>query len=102
MSKADVLSWKNVNLKHTPTDKAILKDLNGSVKTGELLCIMGQSGAGKSSLLSILTGRITSKTKNFSLTGDITMNGNNYDGYSFGQFAGYVRQDDYLLSTLTV
>ncbi len=59
MNKTDILEWKNVNLTHNPTDKAILKNLNGSVKSGELYCIMGQSGAGKSSLLSILTGRIT-------------------------------------------
>lgn len=63
---------------------------------------MGQSGAGKSSLLSILTGRITDKTKKFKLQGSITMNRNKYDAYSYGSFAGYVRQDDNLLSTLTV
>ena len=29
------------------------------------MCVMGQSGAGKSSLLSILTGRITKRTNKF-------------------------------------
>ena len=30
------------------------------------------------------------------------MNNQEYDGFSFGKFAAYVRQDDILLGTLTV
>ena len=98
----DILKWKSVNLTHNPTKKPILRDLNGSIKSGELFCIMGQSGAGKSSFVSILTGRITKKTKNFTLEGKVTMNGHPYNGFSFGKFAAYVRQDDILMGTLTV
>ena len=63
---------------------------------------MGQSGAGKSSFLSILTGRITNRTKDFSLKGNVTINNVSYDAYSFGKFAAYVRQHDILMTTLTV
>ena len=30
------------------------------------------------------------------------MNGHHYNGFSFGKFAAYVRQDDILMGTLTV
>jgi putative ribosome biogenesis GTPase RsgA len=36
---------------------------------------MGQSGAGKSSFVSILTARTTSRTTGFSLQGNVFMNG---------------------------
>lgn len=63
---------------------------------------MGQSGAGKSSFLSILTGRITKKTSGFSVEGQILMNGQNYDANKFARCAAYVRQDDIIMGTLTV
>ena len=63
---------------------------------------MGQSGAGKSSLLSILTGRITKRTNGFTLEGQVLMNGQKYDSMKFAKCAAYVRQDDILLGTLTV
>ena len=65
----DILKWRSIHLTHNPTKKPILKGLQGSVKSGEMYCIMGQSGAGKSSFVSILTGRITKKTRNFTLEG---------------------------------
>ena len=98
----NILKWNELNLTHNPTKKTILKDLSGQVKSGELFTIMGQSGAGKSSLLSILTGRITHRTRDFSMQGTVTVNNVNYDAYSFGKFAAYVRQHDILMTTVTV
>ncbi len=63
---------------------------------------MGQSGAGKSSLLSIMTARITSRTSGFTMEGKMLMNGEKFNFASFSKCAAYVRQDDILLSTLTV
>lgn len=67
MSTATSVSWSNLTLIHNKTNKHILSSLTGAVNAGEFLTIMGQSGAGKSSLLSILTGRITNRTSGFTL-----------------------------------
>ena len=98
----NILKWNDINLTHNASEKTILKDLNRQVKSGELFTIMGQSGAGKSSFLSILTGRITHRTRDFSLQGNVTVNNVAYDAYTFGKFAAYVRQHDILMTTLTV
>lgn len=63
---------------------------------------MGQSGAGKSSFLSIITARITKKTKDFVLEGSAMINSECYEVDEFSKIAAYVRQDDILLGTLTV
>ena len=36
--------------------KTVLKSVSGNFKSGELTAVMGSSGAGKSSLLHVLTG----------------------------------------------
>lgn len=38
--------------------KDILKGVSGIAKTGQILAIMGSSGAGKTSLLDILVGKV--------------------------------------------
>ena len=38
--------------------KAILKGVTGAIKPGRLTCILGASGAGKTSLLNILSGSL--------------------------------------------
>lgn len=75
MSTADSIEWHNLSLIHNKTQKKILDNLNGRVYCGEFLIIMGQSGAGKSSFLSILTARITSRTPGFTVKGKALMNG---------------------------
>ena len=63
---------------------------------------MGQSGAGKSSLLSIITARITKKNTDFILEGSAMIDGQSYEVEEFARKGAYVRQDDLLLGTLTV
>lgn len=75
MNAANSLSWFQLGLLHNKTGKRILTGLNGEVKSGEFLTVMGQSGAGKSSFLSIITARITSSSNGFTLEGKVLMNG---------------------------
>jgi ABC-type sugar transport system ATPase subunit len=44
------------NLKAVYTDKTILENINFSIKKGEILAIVGESGVGKSTLLSLMAG----------------------------------------------
>jgi len=53
--------------------REILKNISGICRPGELTAIMGASGAGKTSLLNILSCRITSKGSGVKLSGDFLL-----------------------------
>lgn len=59
-----------VDIESPAKDRQVLFDITGSVSPGEVLALMGPSGSGKSSLLSILGQRSTART-----TGSILFNG---------------------------
>lgn len=75
-----------------------IKELNLSEESGNLIGIMGGSGVGKSTLLNILSGKITP------YRGHIYING--YDIHKEKEelrgLVGYVPQDDLLMEELTV
>lgn len=80
----------------------VLKDCSGFAMPGTTTYIMGASGAGKTSLLNILSDRM-------SLSSGAKVNGgvfiNNKQGMNsklFGTFASFVMQDDILFDFLTV
>jgi ABC-type multidrug transport system ATPase subunit len=80
--------------------RCLLDDVTGIAPPGHLLAIMGPSGAGKTSLLNALAGRLP-KSNHGELQGDITINGRPRDKF-FRQMVGYVMQDDVFFSNLTV
>jgi ABC-type multidrug transport system ATPase subunit len=94
--KPAALSFENVsyNLK----GKQILSGITGAVHPGELLAIMGASGAGKTSFLDILAR----KNKRGTVSGDFWLNGEKVDNDQFRNVIGFVDQDDTMLPTLTV
>ena len=58
-AKRVIICWRDLKLKTKSTcyigrDKIILRDVNGTLKTGTMTALMGPSGAGKSSLLKAL------------------------------------------------
>lgn len=63
---------------------------------GELVAIMGGSGTGKTTLLSLLNGSIRPQS------GRITINGHGIDEPAAKALIGYVPQDDLLIGNLTV
>ena len=80
----------------------MLKNVTGSCLPGQLTFIMGASGAGKTSLLNLMSDRITVK-EGEKVEGKITFN----DRYEltdtlFAKYATYVMQDDCLFAYFTV
>ena len=73
-----------------------MHDLSFTLHSGELLAIMGGSGTGKSTLLSILNGTLTPQQ------GSITINGHAITEPAAKALIGFVPQDDLLIEELTV
>lgn len=86
------------NVSYRLKSKQILSGVTGSVHPGELLAIMGASGAGKTSFLDILAR----KNKRGNVSGDFWLNGERVPDDEFRGVIGFVDQDDTMLSTLTV
>ncbi|KAF2771146.1 putative ABC transporter [Teratosphaeria nubilosa] len=94
--KPAALYFENVN--YNLKGKQILTDITGSVHPGELLAIMGASGAGKTSFLDILAR----KKKRGVASGEFRLNGEKVTDDDFRSVIGFVDQEDTMLPTLTV
>lgn len=73
-----------------------LHNFSFSLKSGQLVAIMGGSGTGKSTLLNILNGSIIPQE------GRITINGHDIHEPATKALIGFVPQDDLLIEELTV
>jgi ABC-type multidrug transport system ATPase subunit len=82
----------------TVSRKRVLRGIYGCVKPGEMMAIMGSSGAGKTTCLDILAG----KPKKGIVTGNLYINNKTPTRAEFKKITGYVDQEDSLLPTLTV
>lgn len=58
-----VLETKNLKIAYK--DREILKDVNFSIDENEIICIMGNSGSGKSTFLSALNGFLEENGGNY-------------------------------------
>ena len=94
--KPAALLFENVG--YNLNGKQILSGISGAVHPGELMAIMGASGAGKTTFLDILAR----KNKVGIMTGDFYLNGEKIRDEEFKSVIGFVDQDDTLLPTLTV
>lgn len=86
------------NLSYNLGGRTILDNISGSAKPGQLLAIMGASGAGKSTFLDILAR----KNKKGTVSGTTLVNGREIADADFKKVMGFVDQEDTLMSTLTV
>ncbi|KAF9920352.1 ATP-binding cassette sub- G member 2 [Linnemannia zychae] len=86
------------DMRYVVGGKEVLRDVSGLVKPGQVMAIMGASGAGKTSLLDILARRHKSGT----VYGNIYVNGRTISHSEYKRVVGYVDQEDTLMSTLTV
>lgn len=86
------------NLTYTLNGRTILDNISGRVRPGQVLAIMGASGAGKSTFLDILAR----KAKRGAVSGETLVNGRVVADEMFKNVSGYVDQEDTLMATLTV
>ncbi|KAF5359246.1 hypothetical protein D9756_003527 [Leucocoprinus leucothites] len=85
-------------ISYTLGDRYILDNISGSIKSGQVMAIMGASGAGKSTFLDILARR----NKRGDVKGKMLVNGREVKDEEFKKVTGFVDQEDTLMSTLTV
>lgn len=88
-------SGRDINFRFPNSDNGI-HNLSFTLHDGELLAIMGGSGTGKSTLLSILNGNLIPDE------GSITINGHDISESQAKDLIGFVPQDDLLIEELTV
>ena len=96
-----MLELKNITLKwNSPNEKVFIKDLNLKIKNGEILCIFGASGVGKSSLINVIAGVYEDNLK---FQGKIILNGKNLNQVPIEKRKiGLLLQDGTLFPHLTV
>jgi ABC-type multidrug transport system ATPase subunit len=78
--------------------KQILSGVRGTIQPGQVMAIIGSSGAGKSTFLDILAR----KNKRGIVTGNFYVNGEQVSDADFKSIIGFVDQEDAMMPTLTV
>ena len=86
---------RNINFRYSNSDNG-MHNLSFTLRNGEMLAIMGGSGTGKTTLLSLLNGSMKPQE------GTITINGHDISEPAAKDLIGYVPQDDLLIEELTV
>ena len=89
------IEFKNVSFTYEDTEITALKNISFTVKKGETLAILGQTGSGKSSILSLITRMYDIKE------GQITIDGKAIDYVNLNDLRnsiGIVPQDAFLFS----
>lgn len=92
------IGFENVSLSYL-AGQPVLQNLNFKILQNQVTALVGQSGAGKSSIADLLVGLYEPTT------GDIMLNGKNlkdYDLASWGQCIGVVSQDTFIFNTTIV
>ena len=103
-SDEEVFQWDDISysVQFKGQEKQILRAVSGAVAGGELCAIIGPSGAGKTSLLNILAGRISSRGTAKRVGGTVKLNGELTGPAALRQRIAYVMQQDLILPTQTV
>ena len=85
MSKRSILSGEGLSKKYGSLE--VVKGVSISIDSGEFVCLVGKSGCGKTTLLSLLSG-LERPTK-----GDVVLNGKKINGASEDELALFRRQN---------
>ena len=91
----------NISLKwNSPKEKPFIKNLNLKINNGNILCVFGKSGVGKSSLINVIAG---TTEDNLLFEGEIILNGKILNNIAIEKRKiGLLLQDGALFPHLTV
>ncbi|XP_024986871.1 putative white-brown complex homolog protein 30 [Cynara cardunculus var. scolymus] len=92
------IAFKELTLTLKGKNKTIMRSVSGKIFPGRISAVMGPSGAGKTTFLSALTGKLSGCT----MSGMILINGKNESIHSYKKIVGFVPQDDIVHGDLTV
>jgi len=79
-----------------PSKVEIMRGVSGEFKSGRTCCIMGPSGAGKTTFVNLLTDKVKRTT------GDVKINGKSESLKKYKKLIGFVPQEDIMIRELTV
>ncbi len=88
-----------LSFRYSQSTARVLKNLNASIPSGSITCILGPNGSGKSTLLHILLGLLKPEK------GQVLLKGQPYRNYTrraFSQLVGFVPQDEHVTFELDV
>ena len=96
-----MLELINISLKwNSPKEKPFIKNLNLKINNGNILCVYGKSGVGKSSLINVIAG---TTEDNLLFEGEIILNGKILNNIAIEKRKiGLLLQDGALFPHLTV
>ena len=96
-----MLELINISLKwNSPKEKPFIKNLNLKINNGNILCVFGKSGVGKSSLIDVIAG---TTEDNLLFEGEIILNGKILNNIAIEKRKiGLLLQDGALFPHLTV
>ncbi|KAI1264453.1 putative ABC multidrug transporter [Xylariaceae sp. FL1019] len=98
-TKGTVFTFRDINyfVRAEGAEKQLLQNVSGFVQPGQLVALMGSSGAGKTTLMDVLSQR-----KDYGrITGSILINGQP-QGITFQRDTGYCEQNDVHEASATV
>uniref|UniRef100_A0A0D9ZHC1 ABC transporter domain-containing protein n=1 Tax=Oryza glumipatula TaxID=40148 RepID=A0A0D9ZHC1_9ORYZ len=78
--------------------KKLLRSINGELRPGRVTAVMGPSGAGKTTFLNAVTGKVAG----YKVSGSVLVNGRHDNIRSYKKIIGFVPQDDVVHGNLTV
>ena len=101
LGQYNLLELINISLKwDSPKEKPFVKNLNLKIYNGNILCVFGKSGVGKSSLINVIAG---TTEDNLSFEGEIILNGKILNNIPIEKRKiGLLLQDGALFPHLTV
>lgn len=95
------LSWRDLTYEvpvKGEANRRILQGVSGHVRSGQVMALLGPSGAGKTTMLDLLAQR----AKGGDMSGELLMNGHPIESGVFRRVSAYVQQEDIMHSYLTV
>jgi ABC-type multidrug transport system fused ATPase/permease subunit len=92
----NIIEFRNVSFSYANTDQTVINNLRFSIKKGERLAITGKSGAGKTTVLKLLSGMLRPSSGEVLFFGE---NINDIDSDNLHKHLGFIMQENILFNS---